>query len=81
MVWLGLVALLYFLFPAFFALYVLLAPLFYVLLFAFLVYLAVWGILRFVNHRRQQRALRKIVQDYVARRRAEISASYKAPHS
>ena len=56
MVWLGQVALLYFLFPAFIALYVLLAPLFYVLLFAFLVYLAVWGILRFVNHRRQQRS-------------------------
>ncbi len=68
--------------PALFAFVLLIYPIAFYTLFIFLIlYLVAYGISSYLKHRSQQKALRKAVQDYVAKKRAEISVSSKGSNN
>ncbi|QID32388.1 hypothetical protein [Pampinifervens florentissimum] len=67
---------------AFFAFVLLIYPIAFYTLFIFLIlYLVAYGISSYLKYRSQQKALRKAVQDYVAKKRAEISTYSQGSHS
>ncbi len=68
--------------PALFALVLLIYPIaFYTVLLFLILYLVAYGVSSYLKHRSQQKALRKAVQDYVAKKRVEISVPSKGSNN
>jgi|GEM_PF-3566836 len=68
--------------PAFFAFVLLIYPIaFYTVLFFLISYLVAYGVSSYLKHRSQQKALRETIQNYIAKKRAEISTFSQGSHS
>jgi len=68
--------------PALFAFVLLIYPIaFYTVLFFLISYLVAYGVSSYLKHRSQQKALRETIQNYIAKKRAEISTSSKGSNN